>query len=90
MTIDQVNAAFEAAGAGAALLNVMRLYRDKTVQGVSPGAVVFFTAWGAWNLHYYQQLTQPLSQLASLCVFAANAWWLILLGHYTLQGRRNG
>ncbi len=90
MTLDQVNAIFEAAGAAAALLNVARLYRDKTVQGVSPGSVLFFTAWGAWNLHYYAQLTQPLSQVASLCVFSANTWWLILLGYYRLQDLRGG
>jgi hypothetical protein len=83
VTPDQINAAFEAAGAGVTLLNVRRLLRDRTVQGVSWVPTLFFAVWGGWNVVFYGDVHQPWSQAAGSALVAANAWWLWLLWRFT-------
>jgi hypothetical protein len=80
---DRVNALFEAVGVIAALINCYALINDGgIVRGVSLLSILFFTAWGAWNLYYYRHLNQPASQFAAGGLLIANALWLALYIYY--------
>ncbi len=75
---DRINACFELFGAGVSLLSVRRLYIDKVVKGMSLWPVVFFTAWGVWNLRYYGVLEQNASVAAAFAMVMVNLLWLTL------------
>lgn len=77
-----MNAIFEFGG-GLAILNHCRVaYRDKAVHGVSIVSVLFFTAWGLWNMYYYPSLGQWASFIGGCFISAANALWVGLLIRY--------
>lgn len=80
---DTVNGILEACSALFVMLNVRRLLIDRQVKGISWVAVVFFTAWGGWNLFYYPHLGQWLSFVGGIAVVAANAVWLAILLYLT-------
>lgn len=82
MTPDIGNAFFEGAGAVILWLNVYRLLKDRRISGVSVLPVVFYTAWGFWNLYYYPSLGQWLSAVAGVGVAIANATWVGLALYY--------
>ena len=83
MTLDYINAIFEAAGVIFALYNCHVLTKHKAVQGVSILTTVFFTVWGGWNIHYYGSLEQPASMVAAAGLLMANSLWLSLWAYYT-------
>lgn len=87
---DLLNASFELSGAILSLLNVRCIIRDKVVRGVSWAVVVFWAAWGGWNLFYYFHLEQWLSWVAGAALCAVNAVYASLLVYYTLKERRHG
>lgn len=78
MTPDLINAAFESIAALMVADHCRVLLRERCVRGVSLMAVLFFTAWGAWNLHYYPSLGQSASGACALLVTLANATYLLL------------
>lgn len=78
MSVDHVNACFELVGSVLLWLNVRRLWRDRTVLGVSVWPSVFFCTWGLWNLFYYWALHQPVSLAASVGMLAAHFTWLAM------------
>ena len=83
MSADLVNGLFEAL-AGLFVLNHCRvLRRDRAVAGVSIASVVFFTAWGVWNLFYYPALGQSLSFIGGLFVVVANGLYVGMLLSYS-------
>lgn len=86
MSPDQINTLFELAGSVLLWLNVVRLWKDGKVQGVSLWPAVFFCAWGFWNLHYYGALSQPLSQMASCGMLAAHISWLTMALVFRVSG----
>ena len=88
MTPDLINALFEACGATLVLLSIHRLHRDKLVRGVHWAPVLFFTAWGVWNLFYYPHLQQLLSFRAGVCLALVNAIWLAQLLYYLKAEQR--
>jgi len=88
MTPDLINALFEACGAVLVLLSIHRLHRDKLVRGVHWAPVLFFTAWGVWNLFYYPHLRQLLSFRAGICLALVNAIWLAQLLYYLKAEQR--
>ncbi len=83
MNQDIVNGMFEFGAAIMLMLNVIRLHKDKQIKGVSPWPVVFFTAWGFWNLHYYPSLNQFWSTIGGLFVVAVNMVWLFQVALYS-------
>lgn len=85
---DLINASLELGGALFSALNVVRLWRDRTVAGVSYTAFAFFTLWGCWNLFYYPHLSQPLSALAALALVLVNIAWLLLAWWFARERRR--
>lgn len=85
MGADALNACFEFGGAIAVWLSVVALHRAKHWAGLSPWNMIFFNAWGVWNLYFYSHLNQPLSMLAGMCLQFSNLTYLYLLWRY-----RNG
>lgn len=83
MNNDLVNGLFELGGAFLILLNVRALMRDKEIKGTHWGPVIFFTAWGFWNLWYYPSLNQWFSFAGGVAITVVNVWWLFLLWRYT-------
>ena len=81
-TPDLINAAFELLGGVFVLGHCRAIRRDKAVKGVSIPAVVFFTAWGGWNLYYYPHLGQWLSFAGGVALVAANLLYVGLLVYY--------
>jgi uncharacterized membrane protein YfcA len=79
LIVDAINAAFELGGGIAIFAHCFALLRDREASGVSPVGVVFFTAWGYWNLFYYPQLEQWLSFFGGLLIVAGNTTWVVLL-----------
>lgn len=78
MTPDIFNALFEGLAALMVANHCRVLLRDRSVRGVSLLSVLFFTAWGGWNLHYYPALGQSASGACALLVTLANATYLLL------------
>ena len=87
--MDNVNGLFETVGGAFVLLNVLRLYRDKKVRGVSPATVAFFTVWGFWNLVYYPALDQWWSALGASSVALVNTIWLGQMIYYISKEKRH-
>lgn len=82
MNNDMGNAAFEFGGACLNLLSIRALLRDKMVRGFSPAPLVFFTAWGFWNLFYYPALSQQWSWVAGMFLVATNTVNVALIWKY--------
>lgn len=79
---DLINGLFELGGGILLLINCYTLHRDKTVQGISPIPVYFFTAWGYWNLWFYPALSAWYSFAGGILVVAVNTVWLAQLFYY--------
>ncbi len=82
MTNDVINGSFELVGGCLLVLNCIRLYKDKKVTGISCAPVIFFSAWGLWNLYYYPSLGQWFSFLGGLLIVTVNTIWLGMVGYY--------
>ncbi len=79
---DVINGAFEISGGFFALNDCRVLYLHKQVRGRSMLSFWFFTAWGFWNLYYYQALLQPISVYGAAFLVSANAIYLGMFAHY--------
>lgn len=88
MEADGVNAMFEALAALMVANHCRVLLRERCVRGVSLLSVLFFTLWGAWNLHYYPALGQSLSGACAGLVTLANAIYLGLAVYFRRTARR--
>lgn len=82
MTPDTINAAFEIGAGGFILLHVRATWRARSADGVSLVAMVFFFAWGLWNLFYYPHLGQSLSFYGGIFVLLTNAAWVASVYHF--------
>jgi hypothetical protein len=69
---DLINSVFEAGGACLLWLNVVRLYKDKRLLGVSILPTAWYTLWGFWNIHRYSHLGQSLSWFAAFGCIVVN------------------
>lgn len=79
---DLVNGLFEGLGALLILRNIQALYRDKIVRGVTLAPVVFWSAWGFWNLFYYPSLDQWFSFYGGVGVMTTNTIWVCMAVYY--------
>lgn len=79
---DIINAFIEVIGSLFTLMNVVALYRDKMVRGVSLLPVVFFTVWGGWNVFFYHHNGLYWSAIGGLAMFAVNTSWLAMAVYY--------
>ena len=82
MTPDLINGLFEFFGGTLILLNIVQLYKHKTIQGVHWLPTLFFTSWGLWNLYFYPSLDQWYSFIGGLWIVVTNSIWLIQIIYY--------
>lgn len=90
MGADALNACFEFGGAIAVWLSVVALYKAKQWEGLSPWNMVFFNAWGVWNLYFYSHFEHWWSMLGGMCLQASNLTYLYLLWRYRNGNRSVG
>jgi len=86
--LDFINAGFELGGSIVAWSSVFKILRDKDVKGIYWQGVLFFSAWGYWNIFYYPSLGQWLSGVAGMILAMGNSAWVILAIHYISKKRR--
>lgn len=84
---DAVNGSLELAGGLFILLSIYKLSQEQQVRGVSWVHVIFFAAWGYWNLFYYPQLEQYLSFMGGIVIVTTNTIWVGQLIYYTRRER---
>lgn len=80
---DIVNGSLQVGGGFFVLASIARLNKDRQVRGVSWLHVMYFTAWGYWNLFYYPHLDQWVSFAGGLLLVAANTAWLVQLVYWS-------
>lgn len=81
-TNDLINGIFETFGAVLCWGNVLRLYKDKYVSGISWTVQAFFASWGLWNLYYYPSLGQWASFYGGIGLALGNIVWVVMALHY--------
>lgn len=82
MSYDAINAFFEIGGSLFVLASVVKLYKDKQVHGVSWVTVIFFCAFGYWNIAYYPSLEQWYSTAGAIALATMNTIWLTQILYY--------
>ena len=85
--LDLINGGFEFFSGVLQILNIIRLVKDKKVQGISIVPFIFFTLWGYWNLAYYPLLGQTLSFAGGILIVTTNTIWLALYIKYKKYGK---
>ncbi len=79
MSNDLINGLFEIGGAALICMSIRRLWLDREMKGFSVWPLVFFTAWGFWNLRYYPSLDQWFSFAGGIAVVTVNSIYLLLI-----------
>lgn len=79
MSPDAINGLFELFGSGLIWMSVRQTLRDRGYAGIYIPAVVFFAAWGLWNLYYYPHLDQWFSFAGGVSIVVANTVWVGLM-----------
>jgi len=91
MSPDILNAIFEFGGGCLIWLSVRQLWLDKELKGVHWAPIIFFWAWGMWNLFYYPSLDQWWSFVGGLWIVLANFIWMCQIMWYKwIKSRWNG
>lgn len=88
--MDLANAFFEFGGSMFVLNHARILYKEKMVRGLSLLSVVFFFAWGIFNIFYYSHLEQKFSWYAGMMVTFANLIWICMIVYYRRVEKLNG
>ena len=89
MIPDFINGLFECVAGFMILLHVLQLHKDKQVRGLHVVPVVFFTAWGFWNLYYYPHLDQWWSFAGGVFIVITNVIWCLQIRYYLRQERKS-
>ena len=79
---DLLNGSFELLGSAFIILSIVKILKNKSSKGVSWIHILFFTAWGFWNLFYYPHLGQWLSFVGGIGIVLTNTVWTVLLIKY--------
>lgn len=80
--MDIINGLFESLAGFVILLSCWQILKKKQLEGVSLFHIIFFNAWGVWNIFYYPHLGQWVSFVGGLGVLAGNTLWLCLCIYY--------
>ena len=75
---DLINAGFTIFGAGLYWVNIIKLWNDRQIKGISWGVQLFFTVWNAWTIYYYTELNQWVSFIAGIILFIGSIVWCTL------------
>jgi hypothetical protein len=76
MTLDSINAAFEAVFCVLIWHNVLTLLRDRRVQGVSLLVQAFACVYSGWACVYYASIGHWLSLAGQVVMLAGNLSWM--------------
>ncbi len=79
---DMIHGCFGMAAALFTILNIVALYHDKEVKGVSMAFMVFLCVLSGWNIHYLTTLKQDIAAAGSVCLFIANVIWFAQMIYY--------
>ena len=79
---DVINGLFEFCGALATLSSVRAIIKDKCWAGLSPFNIIFFQAWGVFNIFYYPSLDQWWSFTGGCAIVVGNTIYLICILKY--------
>lgn len=82
MNFDLINACFEYCSACFLTLNVIQLYKDKIIKGISMWPVWCYTIWGIMNIPYYGSVGSSKSQIAAIFVTLVNLIWVSMAFYY--------
>ena len=80
---DLINGLFETGGAFAILVSILKIYRNKSAQGIHWFYLAFFSSWGVWNIYYYPSLDQWFSFAAGVVLCTLNIVYLVLVIKYS-------
>lgn len=79
---DLIHGLFGIVAAVFTLLNVLKLYRDKKVRGISIIFMFYLCSFNVWNIFYLFSLQQTLGAVSGLFVLAANIIWFGQMIYY--------
>lgn len=82
MSPDLINGLFEFGGSVAVWLNFAAIIKDRGYAGTRWPMMVFFTAWGFWNLFFYPHLGQLLSFVGGISLTLANCFVVWAMAKY--------
>jgi len=63
-------------------LNIIQLYKDKMVRGVSVWPFVYFLLWNLYSLYYLVHLNQLVSFVLELFFMAVSLFYVCQIMHY--------
>lgn len=89
MTADQINGLFEFIGGILLWINCYQLYRDRELKGISWFPILFFTAWGYWNLYLYPAMNMWWSFAGGIFIVSSNTTWLTMLVYFMVRKGTN-
>lgn len=84
---DIVNGCFEFLTAPFICISIVKLYKEKQVQGVSWIHVGFITLWGYWNMFYYPKLNQWASFIGAIVIVITNSIWFVMMLYYNRKNK---
>jgi len=80
---DKINSIFIFVAAIFYLLNLLTLYKDKSVKGYSKLSILFFAIWNFWTLFFFIQISEFWYTIAALALVSAlNFAYLLLMLKY--------
>lgn len=83
MNIDLINGSFEVLAGLLQIANIVQIYKDKSVKGVTIYPLLLFTVWGLFNLiFFYPTLQLWLSWMGGSIIIVTNVIWIILYFKY--------
>jgi len=79
---DLINGFFEGFGGVLIAFNCLTLYRDKMIRGTNIYPMVFFNAWGFWNLYFYPSVNCWFSFAGGCLIVTFNTVWVAMAVYY--------
>ena len=64
------------------ILNIIKLYKDKKVRGVSILFPIYLCIFNTWNIFYLFNLHQILASISGILVLIVNSIWLGQMIYY--------
>ena len=80
--LDLINGGFELTAGLFSLLNVVKLYKDKQVLGISLFPQFIFSAWAIFNLYFYSNIDLWYSFIGSIMMTSVNVTWFVMAVYY--------
>jgi len=79
---DLINGIFEVCGGVFVIPSIIKISKEKRVNGINWITTLFFTCWGIWNLFFYPFHGLTISFYGGVFLVLANGIWLVLLIYY--------